>query len=138
MLAHAGRVSARIAGDPTVRPPCHSAKPRGSTCDSATLKLPYSYRILHTKAALGNGRGDREGEGRACRFIAETGGPGRAGAVPEGPVRQSRGPVQEGPVGESDGPAGRRAQQGDANRRAPARRRGRGADPEGGGARSRG
>ena len=123
---------------PTGPPSRDSAKPLGSTCDSATLKLPYSYLTLRAEAALGSGRGDREGEVRACRFIAETGGPGRAGAVPEGPVRQSRGTVPEGPLGESQGPPGRCAQQGDADRGAVARRRGPGADPEGRGARSRG
>src|SRR5437588_10570097 len=61
--------------------------------NSAALKLPYSYLIMQAKPALGSGRGDREGDGRACRFIAETGGPGRAGPVLEGLVRQSGGTV---------------------------------------------
>ena len=46
---------------------------------------------------------------RACKFIAETGGPGRAGTVLEGPVRQSRGTVPQGRSGNPKGrPAGAR------------------------------
>jgi hypothetical protein len=52
--------------------------------------------------------GDDDGEERACRFIVKTGGPGRAGPVSQGPVRQSRGIVQEGQVGQSQGPPARR------------------------------
>src|SRR5436190_6453795 len=70
----------------------------------SNAKIAIITRCFVESGARGPGADDREGEMRACRFVAETGGgQGRAGPVPEGSIRQSRGRVQKGAVGQSPG-----------------------------------
>src|SRR6266478_1180852 len=40
------------------------------------IKLPFSYSTVHPIAAFGRVRSDRGEDVRACRFLAEAGGPG--------------------------------------------------------------